>query len=778
MSEEKKTTVKLPLLPLRDPELVVFPGLLCEVDVGRQFSVKAIKKATDTLIIGMQKDSVVDKPTAKNFYGYCTEAKIKSELSLDEDGTKLRVILVGVRRGILKKVGEIDGSFVGEMEPIVEPEVEIDDEVDELVKQMRKTINEQVQFIAIENNTIPTTSQELSKFVDSVAGQLPITGKKRVTIFGTLDPKKRLKLVAKELADVANNVETEMDKSDGTTQDSAESTQGITNEIQQLKQKIESAGMPPDVLKVAKSEFRRLSMMAPNNSEFQVAYNYLENLVSLPWNKTTQDKMEIEEAKIILDEDHYGLEKAKERILEFLAVRKLKPDRKGSILCFSGPPGVGKTSLGKSIARATGREFIRMSLGGVGDEAEIRGHRRTYVGAIPGRIMENIKKVGSKNPIFMLDEVDKLCANFRGDPSSALLEVLDPEQNHSFVDHYLGVPFDLSQVLFIGTVNETAPIAPALRDRLEIIELSGYSPTDKVKIAQGHLISKQIEENGLGDRDIMLSPKAITRIVEEYTSEAGVRSLERECGTVMRKLAVMVASNKEPPQFIKADMIPEYLGPPKLFTVKAIDKPEVGLSTGLAWSRHGGSILFIETSLTPGNGKIHKPTGNLGKVIQESVNAAHTWLYANSDKMGIDPDMFKHHDVHIHFPSGAVPKDGPSAGIAIAASMLSAFTNKPVRNDTAMTGEITLRGRVLPIGGLKEKVLAAHRSGIKHIIFPEKNKHDIDEIPSDVATEMEFTKVTNLKEALDLLLLEESELDDSGDINPGSGEQLMNKQAS
>jgi ATP-dependent Lon protease len=558
-----------------------------------------------------------------------------------------------------------------------------------------------------------------------------------------------------------------------------ESLHGIANEIKQLKQRIEKAGMPPNVLKIARGELRRLTMMSPSNSEFQVTYNYLEHLASLPWNKSTQDKIDVEEAQKILDEDHYGLKKPKERILEFLAVRKLKPERKGSILCFSGPPGVGKTSLGKSIARATGREFIRMSLGGVDDEAEIRGHRRTYVGAIPGRIMENIRKVGSKNPVFMLDEVDKLCANFRGDPSSALLEVLDPEQNHAFVDHYLSVPFDLSQVLFIGTVNEISPIAPALRDRLEIIEIPGYSPHDKIKIAKTHLIPKQMEENGLEEYkdDVTVSQKAIARIIEEYTSEAGVRSLERECGTVMRKVAVMVASGKEPPKFVKVDMIPKYLGPPKIFAEKAVDEPEIGLSTGLAWSRHGGSILFVETSIAPGEGKIEKPTGNLGKIIQESVNAAHTWIRAHADKWGISTEKLKEHDVHIHFPSGAVPKDGPSAGIAIAASMLSAFTNRPVRNDVAMTGEISLRGRVLPIGGLKEKILAAHRAGIKHVIFPDKNKHDLDEVPSDVLAEMKFTRVSKLEEALELLLMEGTDPKGSGDINPGAGEQLMNREA-
>jgi ATP-dependent Lon protease len=781
MTEKNKNYIKLPLLPLRDPELVVFPDLLCEIDVGRPFSVKSINKAKSDgtkLIIAMQNDSTIDHPAAENFYSYCTEVEIKSLLSLDKENTKLRIIVVGMRRGILKIVGEEDGRYWGEMDPIIEPQGLIDDEIIDLIKQTQEMIKDRVQFIVVENGLMPTNYTDLSRFVDGIAGQLPISGVKRVTILGTVNPKDRLKLVVNELAVVANNVEVEVGSSEHTNDEQgSESTHGFSNEVKELNQRIEKAGIPTDVMKTIKADIRRLSMMSPNNSEFQITYNYLDTLASLPWNKTTEDKLDIVDAEKVLNEDHYGLEKVKERILEFLAVRKLKPERKGSILCFFGSPGVGKTSLGKSIARAMGREFIRISLGGTNDEAEIRGHRRTYVGALPGSIIENIRRVKSKNPVFMLDEVDKLCANFRGDPSSALLEVLDPEQNHAFTDHYLNVPFDLSQVFFIGTVNEISPIAPALRDRLEIIEIPGYSPSDKIKIANGHLIPKQKEANGMADKDISLSTQAITKIIEEYTSEAGVRSLERECGTIMRKMAVLVASEKEPPKIIDADMIPKYLGPPKSFTEKAAEKPEIGLSTGLAWSRHGGSLLFIETLLTPGKGKV-KLTGNLGKVIQESADAAHTWICASANKLGIPAKMLKQYDVHIHFPSGSVPKEGPSAGVAIAASMLSAFTNRPVRNDIAMTGEITLRGRVLPIGGLKEKILAAHRAGIKQVIFPEKNKHDIEEIPADVAKEMIFTTVSNLEEALDILLLDKTTPVESGDISPGSGEELMNKEVS
>lgn len=1122
---------RLPLLALRDPELVIFPGMLCEVDVGRPFSIKAIELAKENnnrLIVGMQRDFAVEKPTASDFYGICVEAEVKSSV-IHPDGKRLRVILCGISRQTLKTVGERDECFYGTVEPIAQAEVRFDDKLRNLCQRAREIIVDQLSFVALKNTAMPSTTVELSKFVDDIASQIEIDGNKKRALL-SLDVRSRLKLLIKEMEKLAHNVEVEME-SESNSNDSFDSY-APGNEAKEIAKKIESSGMPEEVLKVARSEARRLSMMSPSQSEFQVTYNYLENLVSLPWDKSTEDKIDIEDAERILNEDHYGLEKVKQRILEFLAVRKLKPEHRGSILCFAGPPGVGKaqplnakvltptgfvdmgdikigdrvitpdgqearvigvfpqgmkniykikfsdgthtrsciehlwevqtrddrkhnkrrvisteemmgnlyveggqrrnysikfvepainfnddisldpylvgillsegqldktsfsngdndiiqkiaeivseygckltkrgdyyydivkvnhnpanninmsdnrsvvsqfidnsglkyslfntkfipnnykycsfsnrekllqgildgdgfpdrdacaiewssssyrfaldmmelvqslggqatyfrgeafytykgetlqgkdrhrlrislplevvpfycqrkaniyndsrdkkknlqryiedicfdgreeaqcilidhpdhlyitdnfivthnTSLGKSIARATGREFVRMSLGGVDDEAEIRGHRRTYVGAIPGRIMENIKKVGSKNPVFMLDEVDKLCANVRGDPSSALLEVLDPEQNHAFVDHYLSVPFDLSQVLFIGTVNEISPIAPALRDRMEIIEIPGYSPSDKIKIAQRHLIPKQCSENGLEELDVMFTPRAIARVVEEYTCEAGVRSLERECGTIARKLAVVLASGQTPSKIVKYNSIPKHLGPPKTFAEKAADKPEIGLSTGLAWSKYGGSILFVETSLTPGSGKIERLTGNLGKVIQESVSTAYTWMHSNADVLGIDLDRLRNHDVHIHFPSGAVPKDGPSAGVAVTAALVSVFTNRPVRNDVAMTGEISLRGRVLPIGGLKEKVLAAHRSGIKVIILPEKNKYDLEEVPADVLKEMKFVQISHVSEALDILLLDEI---DSGpsDLSPaGSGKALMNKE--
>lgn len=765
---------KLPLLPIRDPELVLFPNLPSEIEVGRDFSVNAINKAIKNdyrILFALQTDHLVDKPEKENLYEFCIEAEIKNKLSLNPEKTKFRIISIGLHRCLLKELKKEDDCFWGEFERIVEPEVEITDEIKNSVNEIKNIINTSAQYIVIENNFTPKNSKELSMFIDCVAGQIPVVASVKREFLSEIDIIKRLDNVLKTLVEVSNNTELGVEQLG-----SNEVDERSGSELKELERKIEEAGMPDEALKVAKAELRKLSMMTPHNAEFQVSFNYLENLVSLPWNVETEDEIDIEKARDILDEEHYGLEKPKSRILEFLAIRKLKPENSGSILCFAGPSGVGKTSNGKSIAKAMGRKYIRLSLGGVGDEAEIRGHRRTYIGAMPGRIMEKIKKVGTKNPVFVLDEVDKLCSNFRGDPSSALLEVLDPEQNFSFMDHYLGVPFDLSHVLFIITANEISKIPAALRDRLEIINIAGYSPYDKIKIAERHLIPKQFEANGLKEyKDkISFTTKAIESVIEQYTNEAGVRSLERECGSIIRKLAISVASGKTPKEVVDESSVSEFLGPPKIFTDRALDKPEVGLSTGLAWSRNGGSILFVETSITSGKGKINKPTGNLGKIIQESVNAAYTWIKANHEKYGVSLKKLNESDINIHFPSGAIPKDGPSAGVAITTSILSALTDKPVRNDVAMTGEISLRGRVLPIGGLKEKIMAAHRAGINNVILPEKNKHDLEDIPEDIASSMKFIKISNLEEALDILLTSD-ENKNNDEINVGTNEQLINK---
>jgi ATP-dependent Lon protease len=774
--------MKLPILPLRDPELIVFPGLFCEVDVGRKFSLNAINmaKASDsTIIMAMQSDATIDKPEAKDFHGICTEAEIRNILPLDNEGTKIRVILKGLKRAILKTVGPVaegdDLYLYGEVEIVPESTKSISVATKESANQIKELVSEHLNFITIEE-----TSEEkelnmasLSALVDNIAGQLPIPGSRRLHFLRLKDPVFRLKEVLAEVVELVRHSEAEYDDAEPETQE--DSDHSSVSEVKKLQKRINDAGMPPHAFKVAKTELKRLSMMAPNGSEFVVTFNYIDRLISMPWDKLTEDKLDIAEAEKSLDADHYGLKDPKKRILEYLSVKKLMPTGKGPILCFVGPPGVGKTSLGRSVAKAMGREFVRMSLGGVNDEAEIRGHRRTYIGSIPGRIMNSLRECGSRNPVFMLDEVDKVSTNFRGDPESALLEILDPEQNSAFTDHYLEVPFDLSQVLFIATANEVQPIKPALADRMEIINIPGYSPYDKVKIARAHLVPKKKKENGLEEVEIGISTNALNRIVDEYTNEAGVRSLERECGAIMRKVAVLVASEKEHPKLIKVDMIPKLLGPPKMFAKKAMKSPEVGLSAGLAWSRTGGSLLFVETSSTPGKGKIEL-TGKLGEVIRESGKVARMWIKSNAKELNVDLKRLEECDIHIHFPAGATPKDGPSGGIAIAAAMLSLIQNKPVRNDTAMTGEITLHGRVLPIGGLKEKILAAHRAGIKQVIYPEYNKHDLEDLPTDVLNDLTLIPVSNVRQALDILIMDEDAGDSTNNITPGNGESMMNKE--
>lgn len=748
---------RLPILPLKDQRLVVFPGLPCVIDVGRPISINAIsaaKAANSTIVVAMQKDEKVDEPVASDFYGVCTEAEIKSIVPLDDEGIKKRVFVIGVNRARLRTVGKVskgDLSYLnGEILPYEETPIEIDSAIEAYVSGIFEVIDRNFPSIVVKNKTLPKTSKDLSVLIDSIVGQIELDGKTKLSFLGESDVKKRLESLVFILGELVKRTK---DGDGSATSFGGGSNDEDEGEIVRLQKLVNESGMPEDTLKIVSQELRRLKNMNPAMSEYSVTANYIEAVATLPWNKKSDDRLDIEEARKSLDGDHYGLEKPKERILEYLAVRKLAPNRKGAILCFVGPPGVGKTSLGRSIAKAMGREFVRLSLGGVHDEAEIRGHRKTYVGAMTGKIIQYLKKTGVSNPLYMLDEIDKLSKDFRGDPASALLEVLDPEQNCAFVDNYLNVPFDLSNVFFITTANDIGPIPPALQDRMEIIEIPGYSPHDKLKIAQNHLIPKQKEANGLKDYDISITAPAITKIIEEYTGEAGVRTLERECGTVLRKIAVSVASGKEAPSVVRADSITRFLGPPKVFAEKAADKPEIGLSTGLAWSQHGGSLLFVEASLYPGKGDI-KLTGNLGKVLQESASAALTWIKANAERFGIPQEVFSQKDIHIHFPAGATPKDGPSAGIAISVAMVSLFTSKPIRNDMAMTGEITLRGRVLPIGGLVEKVLAAHRGGIKEVLYPVQNLHSIDEIPQDVRNEIKLTPVSNLGEAIDKLLLD------------------------
>jgi ATP-dependent Lon protease len=524
-----------------------------------------------------------------------------------------------------------------------------------------------------------------------------------------------------------------------------------TAEIEELRQRLGQAKLPPEAMKEAERELDRLAKMPPAAAEYTVSRTYLEWLTDLPWAVSTEDNLDISQAQKVLDEDHYDLEKVKKRILEYLAVRKLKADMKGPILCFVGPPGTGKTSVGKSIARALGRKFIRMSLGGVRDEAEIRGHRRTYVGALPGRIIQGIRKAASHNPVFMLDEIDKLGMDFRGDPSAALLEVLDPEQNYAFSDHYIDVAFDLSKVMFITTANILDPIPPALRDRMEVLDLPGYTEAEKLRIAKDFLIPKQIETHGLSDQNIHFTDEAIRRLALEYTREAGVRSLEREIANICRGVAKRVAEGQGGLTTIRAEDVPSYLGPVKFFSEVAERTSEPGVATGLAWTPTGGDILFVEATRMKGR-KGFSLTGQLGEVMKESAQAALSYVRGRAKALKIPEDFFDHSDIHIHVPAGAIPKDGPSAGVTMFTAITSLLTGRPVRSDVAMTGEITLRGLVLPVGGIKEKVLAANRAGITTVILPKRNEKDLEEVPEEVKKSMKFHFVQRMDEVIDLAL--------------------------
>jgi ATP-dependent Lon protease len=522
-------------------------------------------------------------------------------------------------------------------------------------------------------------------------------------------------------------------------------------DVSELEEKLKNAGLPEEVQKVAGKQFQRLKSMQPASAEYTVTRTYLEWIADLPWSKVTEDKLDLGHAREVLDHDHYDLEKVKKRILEYLAVRKLAPQKKGPILCLAGPPGVGKTSLGKSIARALGREFVRVSLGGVRDEAEIRGHRRTYIGALPGRILQGMKRAGTRNPVFMLDEIDKLGADFRGDPSAALLEVLDPEQNNQFSDHYLEVPYDLSQVIFIATANYLEPVPAALRDRMEILELPGYTRLEKLAIARNYLYPKQLGEHGLTEHHLTMSDETLSEIIDQYTREAGVRNLEREIANVVRGIAVKVAAEESYSTEVKPNDLAELLGPQKFFSEVAERTELPGVATGLAWTPTGGEILFIEASQMPGKGNLVM-TGQLGGVMKESAQAAMSFVRARAKQLGISPDFFEKIDVHVHVPAGGIPKDGPSAGTALVAAIASLLTGRCVRGDLAMTGEITLRGSVLPVGGIKEKVLAAHRAGLRRVILPERNRKDVVDIPDEIAKGMDLAFIRRIDELLELVL--------------------------
>ncbi len=765
---------ELPLLPIRDN--VHFPNLIFPLFVGREKSVQALDEAgsgSQHILLVAQKQMGAEDPDPEELYEVGVVAEIMQVLKVP-DGT-VRVMLEGVARARIKSYTQ--------NEPFFRAEVEIlpaDARHSLNAEALMRSVMAQFEQIVNTGKNIPPESvvtmlniDDPGRLADSVAWHMPsLRVEVKQELLETLDPEERLQrlgvLLTKEfeILEIQKNIRSRVEKEMGETQREfilREQMKAIQqelgerseqqSEVDEYRAKVAEAGMPEAVAERALKEIERLEKMPGIAPEGTVIRTYLDTLVALPWNKATDETLDVSAAEAMLDEDHYGLPKVKERILEFLAVRQLAGTLKGPILCFVGPPGVGKTSLGKSIARALGRKFVRISLGGVRDEAEIRGHRRTYIGALPGRIVHGLKQTGVRNPVFMLDEIDKMGSDFRGDPSSALLEALDPEQNGEFTDHYLEVPFDLSDVMFITTANLLDPIPPALRDRMEVISFSGYIEEEKLQIAKKFLLPKQIKENGLPEGQITMSDAVIRQVIREHTREAGVRGFERELGSICRKVARRVAEGHKDPLTLGPEDIHTYLGARKFHYGVMEEKDEVGTATGLVYTESGGDVISIEVSPLRGKDGRLTLTGQLGDVMKESAQAALSCVRARARALDIDDEFYERLDIHIHVPAGAIPKDGPSAGITLATALASALTGRAVRKDIAMTGEITLRGRVLPIGGLKEKVLAAHRAGIRTVIMPLENDKDLEELPEDVRAEMTFERVSHVDEVLKLALL-------------------------
>jgi ATP-dependent Lon protease len=775
---------ELPILPLRGT--VLYPDLILPIMVGRKRSVKLIDDAMDSdRIIGIitQKRSEIEDPKESDLYSVGVAALILRMIR-ELDGSQ-RVIVQGVSRIKVREYLQRDPYFKARCEVIEEGFVH-GVEIEALMMNLKNLFQRAVElapYLTTELGTMVSNIKSPSILADLIASNLNISTPEKQGILETFDVRERLTKVhlilnkEVQVLELGNKIQSQVKEDMDRTQREyylREQLKAIkkelgeldehSTEIKELREKIKKAKMPQEVVAAAEKELDRLAKIPPASAEYTVARTYLDWLVELPWSETTMDNLDINNAQKTLDEDHYDLEKVKKRILEYLAVRKLKADMKGPILCFVGPPGVGKTSLGKSIARTMGRKFIRISLGGVRDEAEIRGHRRTYVGALPGRIIQWIKKAGSNNPVFMLDEVDKIGMDFRGDPSSALLEVLDPEQNFSFSDHYIDVPFDLSKVMFITTANVLDTIPPALRDRMETLELPGYSEDQKMMIAKEFLIPKQVCEHGLSSEYIEFQDTALQVIISSYTREAGVRNLEREIAAICRGVAKDVARGIKEKVVIVPENLHKFLGPVKFFLEVAERTYDAGVATGLAWTPTGGDIIFVEATKMRGE-KGLTLTGQLGDVMKESAQAALAYVRSKSRELGIEEDFFEKNDIHIHVPAGAIPKDGPSAGITMFVALTSLLTNKPIRSDVAMTGEITLRGLVLPVGGIKEKVLAGMRAGIKTIILPKKNEKDLEEIPENIRNQLDFKFIQRMDEAIDLALKHiEPALEETGRI--------------
>jgi ATP-dependent Lon protease len=763
----------LPMMPVRD--VVIFTDMILPLFVGRKKSVYAVDEAVSKdrfLFLATQKDPTIEDPEPDEIYTIGTISRILRMLKLP-DG-RLKALVQGIAKAEIVEYVKKDAAYIVKVEPLLDDiDTEIDLKVEALMRNVRENCEKILalrgEFTADISNILESIDSP-GKLADLVASNLKLKIEDAQSLLAISDTLERLKKVndflIKEVelsamqAKIQSDVRDEISKSQrdyylreqvrAIHRELGEVDEKL-QEIEEYKKRIKKAKMPKNAAQEAAKQLRRLEQMHPDSSEASIVRTYLDWLVDMPWKRSTKDMLDLIQTQKLLDENHYGLKKVKDRILEYLGVRKLNPKMKGPILCFVGPPGVGKTSLGRAIANAMKRKFVRISLGGIHDEAEIRGHRRTYIGAMPGRILQGLKQCGYNNPVFMMDEIDKIGSDYRGDPSSALLEALDPEQNSEFSDHYLNLPFDLSKVMFILTANLTDTIPSPLLDRMEIIQLSGYTHEEKQVIAEKYLLSRQIRDNGLQPDLLKISSGAMDQIIAEYTSEAGLRNLERELGSICRKVARRIAEGKTASVTVTRSNLQRYLGPPKFLPEMDQENSQIGLSTGLAWTQVGGEPLYVEVSLIAGKGELII-TGQLGEIMQESARAALTYARAHLEEYGIDENFFENLDIHIHVPAGAIPKDGPSAGIALATALLSAATKRPVRNDVAMTGEITLRGRVLPIGGLKEKALGALRAGIKTIIIPEKNRNDLSEIPSNVKRKIKFILVTHVDEVVNVAL--------------------------
>lgn len=763
----------LPLLPIRDS--VYFPHSIFPLFVGRDKSVRALEEARANdrfILLVAQRQMAIDDPMPEDIFEVGTVAEVMQVLNLP-DGT-VRVMLEGQARVRILEYLQNDPFFRVKVEVLNE----VDERTVEVEALMRSVVGQFQQVVELGKEIPPEALIQVSnidepgRLADTVVPYLRLKVEQRQELLETASVRERLDKLnsilkkESEILEIQRNIRNKVEKEMGDTQREfilREQLKAIQqelgerdermSEIEEYREKIEAAEMPEEVKERALKELDRLEKMPFAAPEGVVVRTYLDWLTTIPWSKQTDEVLDIPEAHRVLDEDHYGLQKVKERILEFLAVRKLAEEMRGPILCFVGPPGVGKTSIGKSIARALGRKFIRISLGGVRDEAEIRGHRRTYIGAMPGRIIQGIKTAGSRNPVFMLDEIDKLGMDFRGDPSAALLEALDPEQNNAFSDHYLEVPLDLSNVMFITTANLLDPIPPALKDRMEVIEFPGYIEEEKLNIARGFLVPKQRKENGIKEEHVVFEDEALRKVIREYTREAGVRNLERQVATICRKIAKEVASDKTDLVTVNEDAVKGFLGPRRYHYGRAEEKDEVGAATGLVYTEFGGDIVTVEATLMKHHQTTLTLTGQLGDVMKESAMAAMSYVRTRARSLDFDDDFFDHVEVHVHVPAGAVPKDGPSAGITMATCLASAATKRPVRKDVAMTGEITLRGRVLPVGGVKEKVLAAHRSGLRIVILPAENERDLEEIPDNVRADLQFQFVEHMDQVLEIALL-------------------------